>query len=137
VNGEPYPTGGRVSATPTRPSGKPSTATGDRRCPQCRFIGTIRGTRPSHVRSTVKPRVRASVAEITGAGRIVGGLKSEAGLRTVALPRGAVDAPDDHLATYGTAERDRQIADYLDGQVPGPDQSAKASRVSVTSLRRT
>jgi integrase len=46
-------------------------------------------------------RVRASAAAITGAGRIVGGSKSEAGFRTVALPRVAVDALENHLATFG------------------------------------
>ena len=148
----------------------------------------------------------------------MGGPKSEAGFRTVALPRVAVDALENHVATFGqpkphgvvftgdrggplnrgelsaawrkavdavptalaglhvhdlrhsaatvmarlpgvptkelmgplghaspraaliyqraTAERDRQIADYLDGQASAAAQSAESSRVSVTPLRR-
>lgn len=45
-------------------------------------------------------RVRSSASEIAGAGRVVGSPKSEAGVRTVALPRVAVEALDEHLARY-------------------------------------
>ncbi len=47
-----------------------------------------------------KVTVRASAAEITGAGRVVGDPKSEAGYRSVGLPRLVVDALDNHLASY-------------------------------------
>jgi integrase len=47
-----------------------------------------------------------------------------------ASPRAAL------IYQHASAERDRQIADYLDGQVPAPGRSVKASRVSVTSLQR-
>jgi integrase len=46
-----------------------------------------------------------------------------------ASPRAAL------IYQHATAERDRQIADYLDGQVFEADQSADTSWVSVTPLR--
>jgi hypothetical protein len=46
-----------------------------------------------------------------------------------ASPRAAL------IYQHATAERDRQIADYLDGQVSAADQSADTSWVSVTPLR--
>ena len=46
-------------------------------------------------------KVRASASEITGHGRIVGSPKTDAGFRTVALPRVAVEALERHLGAFG------------------------------------
>jgi integrase len=51
-------------------------------------------------------RVRAGAHEIAGVGRLVGQPKSEAGYRTVVIPRVAVEALDRHLSTYAAAGAD-------------------------------
>jgi integrase len=54
-------------------------------------------------------RVRASASEITGSGRLVGPTKTDAGLRTVSLPRVASEALEDHLGRFGQPGADGAV----------------------------
>lgn len=70
-------------------------------------------------------RVRASVSEVTGAGRVVGAPKTDAGYRTVTLPRVAVEALDAHLAEYAQSGPDGVIFTARRG---GPLRRAELSQ---------
>jgi len=69
-------------------------------------------------------QVRASAAEITGAGRVVGGPKSEAGQRTVSLPGVAAAALDEHLSLYVATGAEGAV---FTGKRGGPMRRAELS----------
>lgn len=61
-------------------------------------------------------RVRAGAQEITGAGRVVGDPKSEAGKRTVTIPQVVAEALETHLATYAQPGPDGVVFTAEHGQ---------------------